>query len=85
MTLHTPDFRELLEAQLWDLRSHAEAKLRCLTKVQELMAGYQHGRDSPERTGKVAAVVRALREIVTISVQIQNTAADALATARQLT
>ncbi len=74
---------DVLEAFLWDLRSQAEAKLRCLTRVQQLLA--EHKRETtPDRAAKRAKIITDLTDVVTITSQLQTTSAEALAAAHQL-
>ena len=81
---HSSDAHELLEAQLWDLRAQAEAKLRCLTRVQQLVSEHQRLAGAPDRSEKRAKIIDDLTDLLTLSGRLGNTAAEALDTAQQL-
>ena len=74
----------VLAAHLWDLRSQAEAKLRCLTRVQKMLDEYAlrpSTRNAPDHRAKILEDVT---DLVAISGHLQTTSAEALEAARQL-
>jgi hypothetical protein len=73
-----------LSAHLWDLRSQAEAKLRCLTKLQLTLAEYSACAGTQTRELKRARILEDLKDIVTISVSLRSVAEQAFAAAESL-
>jgi hypothetical protein len=82
--LTTPPSVETLSANLWDLRSQAEAKLRCLTKLQQLLAEYSTAENATERAQKRLKILEDLSDIVTISRSLRSVADEAFAAAEAL-
>jgi hypothetical protein len=80
----TPPNVDALSANLWDLRSQAEAKLRCLTKLQQLLAEYATVEDAAERARQKLQILEDLNDIVTISKSLRSVADDAFAAAEGL-
>jgi hypothetical protein len=80
----TPLNLEALSANLWDLRSQAEAKLRCLTKLHQLLAEYATVENAAERARKRLEILEDLTNIVTISRSLRVVAEEALAAAEAL-
>ena len=74
----------LLSAHLWDLRSQAEAKLRCLTRLQQMVAEYEQCSNRMERVAKRKQILTDLNDIVTISKALRETADEAFAAAQGL-
>jgi len=75
---------EELSAHLWDLRSQAEAKLRCLTKLQQTLAEYATCTGTQTRALKRAQILEDLKDIVTISHSLRSVAEQAFAAAESL-
>jgi hypothetical protein len=73
-----------LSAHLWDLRSQAEAKLRCLTKLQLTLAEYSACGGTQTRALKRARILGDLKDLVTISVSLRAVAEQAFAAAESL-
>ena len=73
-----------LSAHLWDLRSQAEAKLRCLTKLQQTLAEYSACTSPQTRAVKRAHILEDLKDIVTISRSLRSVAEQAFAAAESL-
>ena len=89
--LSSPDRRKpelpggaVLSAHLWDLRSQAEAKLRCLTRLQQTLTEYSTAANHESRAVKRDKILEDLRDIVTISVSLRSIAEQALAAAESL-
>jgi hypothetical protein len=80
----TPPSVDALSANLWDLRSQAEAKLRCLTKLQQLLAEYSTVENATERARKRLKILEDLTDIVTISKSLRSVADEAFAAAEAL-
>jgi DNA-binding winged helix-turn-helix (wHTH) protein len=74
----------LLSTHLWDLRAQAEAKLRCLTRLQQLFAEYERSTNPADRARKRAKILEDLTDIVTISKALRSISDDALEEARRL-
>jgi hypothetical protein len=81
-THRDPPNTELLSARLWDLRAQAEAKLRCLTRLQQTVGELKQSRTS--RTEKIQHILKDLTDIVTISKSLHDVARLALQEAMQL-
>ena len=73
-----------LSAHLWDLRSQAEAKLRCLTKLQQTLTEYSSCAGTQTRSLKRAQILEDLKDIVTISHSLRSVAEQAFAAAKSL-
>ena len=73
-----------LSAHLWDLRSQAEAKLRCLTKLQLALAEYSACAGAQTRALKRARILEDLKDIVTISGSLRSVSEQAFAAAKSL-
>ena len=69
---------------LWDLRSQAEAKLRCLTRLQQTLSQYATSGGTQTRAVKRAQILEDLKDIVTISHSLRSVAEQALAAAESL-
>jgi hypothetical protein len=73
-----------LSAYLWDLRAQAEAKLRCLTRLQRTLDDYcraaQHTQTPKQRTD----ILTDVKDLVTISSNLQALSAEALEAAHAL-
>ena len=74
---------EELSAHLWDLRGQAEAKRRCLTRLQQLVAQYQQSSET-DRAEKHRQIVADLTDLVTISKSLRSVADQAFAAAAAL-
>jgi len=74
----------MLSAHLWDLRAQAEAKLRCLTRLQQQLTAYEATPSASERIEKYAHILADLTDIVTISATLHDVARLALRQAKQL-
>jgi hypothetical protein len=75
---------DVLAAYLWDLRAQAEAKLRCLTRLQQQLAEYDNVRSEIDRKEKHQHILRDLTDIVTISKALHEVAVRALDEANEL-
>jgi hypothetical protein len=73
-----------LSAYLWDLRAQAESKLRCLTRVQQLLGELDHSKDAAKREAARRKILEDLSDIVTISKSLRTLAESALEAARTL-
>jgi len=73
-----------LSAHLWDLRSQAEAKLRCLTRLQQSLVDYEGTVSKEVRLKKREAIVNDLTDIVTISKTLRSVADEAFTAAEAL-
>ena len=69
---------DMLAAHLWDLRAQAEAKLRCLTRLQQQLADYDAARSERDRKEKHQHILRDLTDIVTISKALHDVAVRAM-------
>ena len=74
----------VLSAHLWDLRSQAEAKLRCLTKLQQTLNAYSTCASTQTRALKRGQILEDLKDIVTISHSLRSVAQQAFAAAKSL-
>jgi hypothetical protein len=74
---------EELSAHLCDLRAQAEAKLRCLTRLQQLVAQYEQSSET-DRAVKHQQIVADLTDLVTISKSLRSVADEAFAAAAAL-
>lgn len=83
-----PDQRKLataaLTAHLWDLRAQAEAKLRCLTRLEQQIVEYGRFQNDNDRRVKRQHILTDLNDIVTISKSLHDVAAQALQEATNL-
>jgi hypothetical protein len=89
MSPTSPDGRlsshsDTLSAYLWDLRSQAEAKLRCLTRLQQELSEYERSASSIGRAGKREKIIQDLTDIVTLSQSLRSLAQEAFAAAQML-
>ena len=74
---------DVLDAYLWDLRAQAESKLRCLTRVQQMVNDY--GRKNADARGDLRIKILAdLTDVVTISASLSRVSRQALDAARAL-
>ena len=73
-----------LSAHLWDLRAQAEAKLRCLTRLQQMVNVYDQTSSPLERTLQHGQIVKDVTDLVTISKALRATADDAFSAAKNL-
>jgi ribosomal 50S subunit-associated protein YjgA (DUF615 family) len=73
-----------LSAYLWDLRAQAEAKLRCLTRLQQTISELEEGHNTDARAQKVQHILKDLTDIVTIRKSLHDVASCALQEAMQL-
>jgi|tagenome__1003787_1003787.scaffolds.fasta_scaffold19642261_1 hypothetical protein len=74
---------DVLDAYLWDLRAQAESKLRCLTRVQQMVNDY--GRKNADARGALRTKILAdLTDVVTISTSLSAVSRQALDAARAL-
>jgi hypothetical protein len=73
-----------LTAYLWDLRAQAESKLRCLTRVQQLLAQLENTKDPAKRVIARTKILDDLTDIVSISKSLRTLAEDALSAAQSL-
>ena len=69
---------KVLSTHLWDLRAQAEAKLRCLTRLQQQLTDYDAARSVTDRAEKHRHILKDLRDIVTISETLLDLARIAL-------
>jgi DNA-binding transcriptional regulator PaaX len=76
--------RDELAAHLWDLRAQAEAKLRCLTRVQQLLAEHERSMNPKERAVKRAAIIEDIADIGAISNTLRSMSTAALRAAKRL-
>jgi hypothetical protein len=74
----------LLSVHLWDLRSQAEAKLRCLTRLQQMVAKFERSSSPTEREHLHKEIVKDLTDLVTISHALRATTDDAFSAAQNL-
>jgi hypothetical protein len=74
----------VLDAHLWDLRAHAESKLRSLSRVQQLLAEHERAARPTERALKRARILEQLAAIVTMTETLHSVAEDALDAANRL-
>lgn len=75
---------ETLSTHLWDLRAQAEAKLRCLTRLQQSLDEYKARRSEVGRDEKRQHILTDLNDIVTISKSLHDLARMALDEAMRL-
>jgi hypothetical protein len=75
---------ERLSAHLWDLRAHAEAKLRCLTRLQQLLANYEKSSDVADRARKHKEIMKDVADLALIGESLRSVAKEAVKTARTL-
>jgi len=81
--LHAMKSTDVLDAYLWDLRAHAESKLRCLTRVQQMVNDY--GRKNADARGDLRTKILAdLTDVVTITMTMSTISRQALDAARAL-
>jgi hypothetical protein len=73
-----------LSAHLWDLRSQAEAKLRCLTRLQQAVDAYDSCAVLEERVAQRAHILKDLQDIVAISHALRSVSDLALKSAGSL-
>lgn len=74
----------ILAAHLWDLRSQAEAKLRCLTRVQQMLDEYALRPSTADAPDHRAKILEDVTDLVAISEQLQAISTEALEAAREL-
>jgi hypothetical protein len=67
-----------------DLRAQAESKLRCLTRVQQLLGELDSSKDPAKRLAARRKILDDLRDIVTISKSLRTLAENALQAATML-
>jgi hypothetical protein len=79
-----PSHADALAAYLWDLRSQAEAKLRCLTRLQQELSEYELATSSSGRAGRRDKIIQDLNDIVGISQSLRSVAQQAFAAAQML-
>jgi hypothetical protein len=75
---------EQLSAHLWDLRANAEAKLRCLTRLQQLFATYDKSSKAADRAKKRKEIMRDVTDLAEIGESLRSVAKEAVKTARTL-
>jgi hypothetical protein len=75
---------EQLSAHLWDLRANAEAKLRCLTRLQQLLATYDKSSNAADRAKKRKEIMRDVTDLAEIGESLRSVAKEAVKTARTL-
>lgn len=73
----------VLTAMLWDLRAHAESKLRRLTRVQQNLTSLQTSTVDADRAALKRSIENDLRDIFTITDTLRS-AADAAVQAASL-
>ena len=73
-----------LSAHLWDLRAHAEAKLRCLTRLQQLVARYERTSDAAIRAKTCRQIKTDMNDLVEIALSLRSVSRLALAAAKNL-
>jgi hypothetical protein len=78
----SPD--ELLSVHLWDLRAQAESKIRCLTRVQQMLAERRQSADPADRAAKRDTILQDLADIISITKSLRSVAQAALAEAKRL-
>jgi hypothetical protein len=74
----------VLDAHLWDLRAHAESKLRSLSRVQQLLAEHERAARPTERAVKRAKILEQLTAIIMMTETLHSVAQDALEAADRL-
>jgi hypothetical protein len=74
----------MLSAHLWDLRAQAEAKLRCLTRLQQQVTEYDSSASSTDRKEKHQHILKDLKDIVSISQGLHDVARLALQEAMRI-
>jgi hypothetical protein len=80
-----PPAEQLLEAHLWDLRAAGESKLRCLTRVQQLLTDYTRLQAAgDDKAQKRAKIIADLSDVVTITAHLRASSAQALEAAHKL-
>ena len=75
---------DLLVTHLWDLRAQAEAKLRCLTRVQQLLAEYGRCVDLTDRARKRDEIINDVNDIAAGTSALRAAAEEAVAAAKAL-
>jgi len=76
---------DVLDAYLWDLRAQAESKLRCLTKVQQLVQEYARSKDASARAKLQTQILADLTDVVTITESMKSVSRQAFDAASTLT
>jgi hypothetical protein len=79
----SPDKEAMLRVYLWDLRAQAESKLRCLTRVQQLVDQFAVA-PVARRPGLHDKLLQDLRDVVRITGTLQSVAEAALHAAETL-
>jgi hypothetical protein len=74
----------MLATCLWDLRAHAESKLRRLTRVQQQLDDLETAGDPEIRRSITARIAGELEEIVAITEKLRSVAIDAREEAKKL-
>jgi len=74
----------ILATRLWDLRAHAESKLRCLADAQQQLATLEDSSARRGRADRRRALIAALRKIVAMTATLQAVAEEALSAAKNL-
>jgi hypothetical protein len=75
---------QILTTHLWDLRAHAESKLRYLTRAQQHLSAFESEAHPHKRAELRRDIVKGLHEIAAITETMRAVARDALAAAQQL-
>ena len=75
---------EVLDAYLWDLRAQAESKLRCLTKVQQMVGDYGRAISDTARLTMRAKILADLGDVLTITRGLGRVSKQAIKAAEQL-
>jgi hypothetical protein len=78
------DGHRVLDAHLWDLRAHAESKLRSLSRVQQALAEHERAIKPADRARKRAKILEHLSAIVSMTEALHAVAQDALKAAKRL-
>jgi len=74
----------MLDTYLWDLRAQAESKLRCLTRVQQMVGDYRRALEAPSRGRLRDKILADLIDIVSISKSLHTVSNHALEAATSL-
>ena len=75
---------DLLAVHLWDLRAQAEAKLRRVTRVQQLLTEYERGANPTDRARTRQAIIKDVSDIAALSDSVRAVAEAAVTAAMAL-
>ena len=74
----------MVSTHLWDLRAHAESKLRCLATAQQQLTTLEGSSARRGRAELRRALIEELRKIVAMTATLQAVAEEALSAAKKL-